>query len=152
MGRPSVSVLVVEDEPVIRMILHDYLSGEGYHVLVAEDGEQAFKILASKPHLDLMVTDFRLRETGFERMLVLAPQGTTDTRAGRISQRLLELETYRLMALRGLPVAKAVGAQLGQAERELADITTELQSKTAHFANTAKKSLTRSIRRARTSN
>ncbi|MNH04574.1 Sporulation initiation phosphotransferase F [compost metagenome] len=53
-------VLVVEDEPVIRMILKDYLSGEGYHVLVAEDGEQAFKILASKPHLDLMVTDFRL--------------------------------------------------------------------------------------------
>ena len=53
-------VLVVEDEPVIRMILKDYLQGEGYHVLVAEDGEQAFKILASKPHLDLIVTDFRL--------------------------------------------------------------------------------------------
>ncbi len=29
-------------------------------MLVAEDGEQAFAILASKPHLDLMVTDFRL--------------------------------------------------------------------------------------------
>ena len=42
------------------MILKDYLQGEGYHVLVAEDGEQAFKILASKPHLDLIVTDFRL--------------------------------------------------------------------------------------------
>ncbi len=48
-------VLVVEDEPAIRMILRDYLAGEGYHVLVAEDGEQAFAILASKPHLDLMV-------------------------------------------------------------------------------------------------
>lgn len=53
-------VLVVEDEPVIRMILEDYLKGEGCHVLVAENGEQAFKILASKPHLDLIVTDFRL--------------------------------------------------------------------------------------------
>ena len=31
-------VLVVEDEPAIRMILRDYLAGEGYHVLVAEDG------------------------------------------------------------------------------------------------------------------
>ncbi|CAN1487074.1 COG4949 Uncharacterized membrane-anchored protein conserved in bacteria [Burkholderiaceae bacterium] len=79
----------------------------------------------------MVVTDFHLRDTGFERMLVLAPQGTTDTRAGRISQRLLELETYRLMALRGLPVAKTVGAQLGQAERELADITAALQSKAA---------------------
>lgn len=53
-------VLIVEDEPVIRMVLQDYLRGEGYHVLVAEDGEQAFEILASKPHLDLIVTDFRL--------------------------------------------------------------------------------------------
>ncbi|PWB31021.1 hypothetical protein DCO48_18590 [Pseudomonas sp. SDI] len=53
-------VLVVEDEPVIRMILRDYLAGEGYHVLVAENGAQAFDILAKKPHLDLMVTDFRL--------------------------------------------------------------------------------------------
>ena len=29
-------------------------------MLQAENGEQAFEILASKPHLDLMVTDFRL--------------------------------------------------------------------------------------------
>ncbi|MDD1016449.1 response regulator [Pseudomonas rubra] len=53
-------VLVVEDEPAIRMILADYLKGEGYHVLVAEDGKQAFDILARKPHLDLIVTDYRL--------------------------------------------------------------------------------------------
>jgi two-component system cell cycle response regulator CpdR len=53
-------VLVVEDDDTIRMVLRDYLAGEGYHVLVAEDGEQAFEILASKQHLDLIVTDFRL--------------------------------------------------------------------------------------------
>ncbi|MBD1553803.1 response regulator [Pseudomonas typographi] len=53
-------VLVVEDEPVILRVLTDYLLGEGYHVLQAENGTQAFEILASKPHLDLMVTDFRL--------------------------------------------------------------------------------------------
>ena len=53
-------VLVVEDEPVILMILTDYLSGQGYRVLQAENGEQAFEILASKPHLDMLITDFRL--------------------------------------------------------------------------------------------
>jgi uncharacterized membrane-anchored protein len=79
----------------------------------------------------VVVTDFQLRSNGFERMLVLAPAGISDSRGGRISQRLLELETYRLMALRGLPVAKTVGAQLGLAERELADITTALQNKAA---------------------
>ncbi|MFK3788778.1 MULTISPECIES: response regulator [Pseudomonas] len=53
-------VLIVEDEPVILMLLADYLSGLGYRVLQAENGEQAFEILATKPNLDLMVTDYRL--------------------------------------------------------------------------------------------
>ncbi|UMZ14770.1 response regulator [Pseudomonas sp. MPFS] len=53
-------VLIVEDEPVILMLLADYLSGLGYRVLQAENGEQAFEILASKPNLDLMITDYRL--------------------------------------------------------------------------------------------
>jgi CheY-like chemotaxis protein len=53
-------VLVVEDEPVILMVLTDYLSGQGYRVLQAENGEQAFEILATKPHLDMLITDYRL--------------------------------------------------------------------------------------------
>jgi len=77
------------------------------------------------------VTDFRLRPSGFERMLVLAPPDMSQTRAGRVSQRLLELETYRLMALRGLPVAKELAPMLAQAEADLADITTRLESKGA---------------------
>lgn len=62
----------------------------------------------------LVVTDFCLRGSGFEHIVVLAEPGTPETRAGRICQRLLELETYRLMALRGLPAAKALGATLGK--------------------------------------
>ncbi|ROM90541.1 response regulator [Pseudomonas brassicacearum] len=53
-------VLIVEDDPSILMVLVAYLSGEGYRVLQAVDGEQAFEILASKPHLDMMITDYRL--------------------------------------------------------------------------------------------
>jgi len=77
------------------------------------------------------VTQFRIGADGFERMLVIAPPGTTETRVGRISQRLLELETYRLMALRGLPVAKALAPMLAQAEVALAEITARLELKTA---------------------
>lgn len=77
------------------------------------------------------VTDFMLRPSGFERMVVIAPNDISQTRAGRVSQRLLELETYRLMALRGLPVAKELGPMLGQAEVELADITSRLENKSA---------------------
>lgn len=75
------------------------------------------------------LTDFQLRPSGFERMLVLMPHDTSETRAGRVSQRLLELETYRLMALRGLPAAKALGPMLSEAEAQLASITAELENK-----------------------
>jgi CheY-like chemotaxis protein len=53
-------VLIVEDEPVIRANLREYLHGEGYHVVEAENAVEAFDILSRKPHLDLMITDFRL--------------------------------------------------------------------------------------------
>jgi uncharacterized membrane-anchored protein len=76
-----------------------------------------------------VVTDFHLRASGYERMLVLAPAQTTVTRAGRIAQRLIEFELYRLMALRGLPVAKSLGAMIAQAESELSLITAQLEDK-----------------------
>lgn len=79
----------------------------------------------------IAVTTFRLRDSGFEHMLVIAPASTTETRAGRISQRLLELETYRLMALRGLPAAKSLTPMLAEAEAALADITARLENKQA---------------------
>lgn len=77
----------------------------------------------------IAVTNFRLLPSGFERMLVIAPPGTSETRAGRISQRLLELETYRLMALRGLPVAKMLAPMLAEAEGALADVTAQLEGR-----------------------
>ena len=75
------------------------------------------------------LTDFSIGDDGFERMLVIAPENTTEARAGRISQRLLEVETYRLMALRGLPVAKQLGPMLTESEDALADITARLENK-----------------------
>ncbi len=77
------------------------------------------------------LTQFRLQPDGFERFLVIAPEGTSQTRAGRISRRLLELEIYRLMALRGFPVAKALGSLLSESEQSLAKITALLEGKNA---------------------
>lgn len=93
-------------------------------------GSQVVASLLGNGH-SCAFTEFQIGEDGFERMLVVAPLGTSQARAGRISQRLLELETYRLMALRGLPVAKALGPTLAQAEGALADITARLESKAA---------------------
>lgn len=74
------------------------------------------------------MTNFLLRDSGFERMLVISPPNTSELRSGRTSQRLLELETYRLMALRGLPVAKSLGVMLSEAENQLAEITARMES------------------------
>ncbi|MBI3383930.1 MAG: DUF3422 domain-containing protein [Aquabacterium sp.] len=74
------------------------------------------------------MTDFRLRDSGFERLLVISPPNTSELRAGRTSQRLLELETYRLMALRGLPIAKDISAMLTESELQLAEITAHMES------------------------
>ncbi|OQW39445.1 MAG: hypothetical protein A4S08_06960 [Proteobacteria bacterium SG_bin4] len=79
----------------------------------------------------LAVTDFMLRPSGFERMLVVMSADASETRAGRVAQRLLEIETYRLMALRGLPVAKRLIPELSNAEQQLAEITAQLENKAA---------------------
>lgn len=65
-------------------------------------------------------TDFKV-DNGFSRFLVLNA-GMTQRQAGRTVQRLVEIETYRMMALLGLPVAKEVGGWLYDAEKELADL------------------------------
>lgn len=95
----------------------------GDHTVVAS-------LMGNQGH-SIAVTDFWLRPDGFERMLVIGPAGTSETRAGRIAARLFELETYRLMALRGLPAAKALGPLLSHSEAALADITAQLENKSS---------------------
>lgn len=72
-------------------------------------------------------TDFRLRADGFSRV-VLATDGMNPRRLGRAVQRLLEVETYRMMALLGLPMAREVGASLVHAERDLAVVAGQIRS------------------------
>jgi len=70
-------------------------------------------------------TDFRIHPGGFGRMLVL-DRAMTPRQAGRIVQRLLEIDTYRMLALLALPLARELGPFLIGSERELADITAAL--------------------------
>ncbi|WP_265947423.1 DUF3422 family protein [Dechloromonas sp. A34] len=65
-------------------------------------------------------TDFKI-DNGFSRFLVL-DAGMTQRQAGRTVQRLVEIETYRMMALLGLPVAKEVSGWLFGAEKKLAEL------------------------------
>ena len=53
-------VLIVEDDPSILMVLSAYLSGEGYRVLQAENGEQALSMLAASPDIGMFISDLML--------------------------------------------------------------------------------------------
>jgi uncharacterized membrane-anchored protein len=72
----------------------------------------------------IALTDLRIHD-GFSRLLV-TDHGLTPRQAGRMMQRLLEIDTYRLMALLALPVAHGLTPWLTAAERELAQITSML--------------------------
>lgn len=70
----------------------------------------------------LALTDFRIRDDGFSRLLVY-DQSMTPRQTGRMVQRVLEIETYRIVALLALPVARALTPFLDTCKRELAEIT-----------------------------
>jgi uncharacterized membrane-anchored protein len=76
-------------------------------------------------------TDLHLAADGFERFIVIA-DGMSPRRLGRGLQRLLEIETYRMMALLGLPMAREVGASLQHAERDLAHVAELIRTAQRH--------------------
>ena len=56
----SKTILVVDDEPLVRLVTVEVLSDLGYSVLEAEDGPMALKLLNAYPELDLLITDVGL--------------------------------------------------------------------------------------------
>jgi CheY-like chemotaxis protein len=54
------TVLVIDDEPVVRMLIVDVLEELGYAALEAGDGPEGLKVLQSKSHVDLLITDVGL--------------------------------------------------------------------------------------------
>lgn len=72
-------------------------------------------------------TDFALHADGFSRMVLLAG-GMTPRRLGRLVQQLLEIDTYRMAALLGLPAARDAASVLAYAERELAELAQAIRA------------------------
>lgn len=54
------TILVVDDEPLVRMVAVEILEELGYHVLEADDGMSAMRIMNSGQPIDLLVTDVGL--------------------------------------------------------------------------------------------
>lgn len=118
----------------------------GAHVAMLRDGGQAldFDAIAARYFdgngligssiaggLGIALTDLRVRADGFTRWYVI-DRGMNRRQAGRMVQRLLEIDTYRMMALLALPVARALGPVLNQSERDLAQISAALADAGEH--------------------
>jgi signal transduction histidine kinase len=59
-GKHEQVVLVVDDEPTVRMLVSDILQELGYNSIEASDGAAGLHILQSKERIDLLITDVGL--------------------------------------------------------------------------------------------
>ena len=67
-------------------------------------------------------TDFRIHVDGFSRFYIIN-HGLRAEQAGRLLQRLFEIEVYRVMALMAFPIARKLNPALNKSDRQLYAIT-----------------------------
>ncbi len=96
-------------------------------ISVVKDYFNNMRLIGSLPHNGSakVWTAFRLHDDGFGRMMVY-DRSLSKAQLGRLVQRLLELETYRLMATLGVPMARQINSQLNSLESELKDLTQQI--------------------------
>ena len=59
-ARERAVVLLVEDEPLVRMFGADVLEEAGYEVVEAVDGDAALKVLEARADVDVLFTDVNM--------------------------------------------------------------------------------------------
>lgn len=55
-------ILVVDDEPLIRKLVTDFLKKQGYVTIEADDGKKAMNLFSSEENIDLIILDVMLPE------------------------------------------------------------------------------------------
>lgn len=133
-------------QPAISLLPRDWIAGLPGEVLVATNvallhqenaaldvGDLADRLFAGNTLIGSHVgggngtalTDLRVHPDRFGRLLLLDHR-MTRRQAGRMVQRLLEIDAYRILALLALPVARELAPALAGHEQELAEITAAL--------------------------
>jgi two-component system, response regulator PdtaR len=59
-AQEKTTVLVVEDEVIIRLMIADALRAQGISVIEASNGDEALRVLQSSLPVDLLLTDIRM--------------------------------------------------------------------------------------------
>lgn len=133
-------------EPVLRLLPADWLGSlpgkavAAFHLIV-EPGSapcdidllsryfEGQKLILSRPKNGKaqLCTAFKLHGDGFGRFHI-RNLGIDDYQMGRLAQRVIELETYRLLAQLSLPIAKRIAPELGEMDGQLSDMLTCLST------------------------
>src|SRR5688572_6489025 len=141
--RPT--VLVAEDETIIRMDLREMLEEEGYAVVEAADGEQAVR-LAREVHPDLAILDIKMpvkdglaaaQEISEERIapvLILTAYSQRElveqaAEAGAMGYLIKPFQKHDLLP--AIEIAKGRYQQLAALADEVGDLTERLESRKA---------------------
>jgi len=74
----NASVLVVDDNKIMRNMLRGILESEGYSVVSCENGPAALK-LASEKHFEIVLTDFQMPEMNGDEVVKLLRQQYPNT-------------------------------------------------------------------------
>ena len=86
---------------------------EGHQVIISE----------TKKGKAQLYTAFKLHGDGYGRFII-RNSALNESQMGQLSRRLMELETYRLLALLSLPIAKRIAPHLVEMDQQLAEILT----------------------------
>ncbi|TVQ41433.1 MAG: DUF3422 family protein [Geminicoccaceae bacterium] len=107
-----IAIIPADQPPPDRNVLaHAF---EGHHLMGGRISGEQVRIW----------TSLRVHGDGFGRVLI-QDGGFNPTRLGRLVQRVLELETYRLMALLGLAAARRLMPTLDEMEQVLVELTVQ---------------------------
>jgi two-component system, response regulator PdtaR len=139
--RPT--VLVAEDETIIRMDLREMLEEEGYHVVEAADGEQAVR-LAREVRPELAILDIKMpirdglsaaqeiSEEGIAPVLILTAYSQRElveqaAEAGAMGYLVKPFQKHDLLP--AIEIAKGRYQQLAALADEVGDLTERLESR-----------------------
>ncbi|HWM76726.1 MAG TPA: response regulator, partial [Methylomirabilota bacterium] len=68
-GRRGHTILVVDDEPMVREVAALALQGEGFAVVTARDGREALHMIDSRDDIAVVLLDLNLPDVGAEEMV-----------------------------------------------------------------------------------
>lgn len=105
--------LVISEDKLSEQALFDAF--EGHQILGSKVADNRANVYAS----------FRIHSDGFGRIIIQS-NSLNSYQAGRLMQRMLEIQTYQMMALLSLPIARSLSPDVAKMEHDLVDINQQM--------------------------